>query len=60
MNNNESEYHQHLILGVTTAVFVLAIISYILRLYARHISGANFWYDDYVMAGALVSHSPNY
>ena len=56
MVESESEHHQRLIFGVTTAVFILAITSYVLRLYARHISEARFWYDDYVMAGALVRH----
>lgn len=56
MVNDKAEYHQKLIFGVTTAVFILAITSYILRLYARRISSVRFWYDDYVMAGALVGH----
>lgn len=56
MANDEEEYHQKLIFWVTTAVFILAITSYVLRLYTRYISSARFWYDDYVMGAALVGH----
>ena len=60
MSINEVSHRQHVIIGITTAVLVLAIISYVLRLAARRMSRAAFWYDDWLMGAGLVrenSHS---
>lgn len=54
MGINEVSHRQHVIIGITTAVLVLAIISYILRLAARRVSRAGFWYDDWFMGAGLV------
>ena len=45
---------QLLVTGVTTMVLILGLISYILRLCARQVSGARLWYDDYIVGFALV------
>ena len=55
MTRNEAAYHQRLIIAINAVVLVLGIGSYILRLYARTISKAKFWYDDYFMGVGLVS-----
>lgn len=47
-------YRQHLILGVTTTILILAILSYALRLYAKRITAANVWWDDYTIGVGLV------
>lgn len=53
---SESQAHnERLILGVTTATLILAILSYLLRLLARRISNARYWYDDGLMLLGLVS-----
>ena len=54
MGMNEISYRQHLIIGITTAVLVLAIVSYLFRLAARRVSRAVFWYDDWLMGVGLV------
>lgn len=55
MTRNEVVYHQRLIIVINTVALVLGIGSYILRLYARNISKAKFWYDDFLMGVGLVS-----
>lgn len=55
MTRNEAAYHQRLIIVINAVALVLGIGSYILRLYARTISKAKFWYDDYLMGVGLVS-----
>ena len=47
-------YNQNLIIAITTLVLALAYISYALRLYARRVSGAKVWWDDYMIGGGLV------
>ena len=47
-------YNQNLIIAITTLVLVLAYVSYGLRLYARRVSGAKVWWDDYMIAAGLV------
>ena len=47
-------YRQHLIIGVTTTILLLAILSYGLRLYAKRITAANVWWDDYVIGIGLL------
>lgn len=55
MDASNVTYRPSLIIGITTAVLILAILSYILRIYARQISKAKLWYDDYLMGVGLVS-----
>ena len=55
MATNDYVYNQRLIIGVTTFVLTLAIISYALRLYARRISEARIWFDDITIGIGLVS-----
>ena len=55
MTTNEYGYNRSLIIGVTTVVLILAVFSYGLRLYARRISGARIWLDDYTIGIGLVS-----
>ena len=45
---------QHLIIGVTTTILLLAIISYGLRLYAKRITAATVWWDDYAIGIGLA------
>lgn len=47
-------YHQNLTIGVTTFVEIIGVSAYLCRLLARRLSGARFWYDDYVMGLGLV------
>ena len=47
-------YNQNLIIAITTLVLALSYISYGLRLYARRVSGAKVWWDDYMIGGGLV------
>lgn len=54
MAGDIATYRQKLIVGVTTAVLILAIVSCLLRWYARRISSATLWYDDYLMGAGLV------
>ena len=49
-------YNQNLIIAITTLVLVLAYASYALRLYARRVSGAKVWWDDYMVAAGLVRY----
>ncbi|MCJ1379282.1 hypothetical protein MMC17_002383 [Xylographa soralifera] len=59
MATNDYAHNRSLIIGVTTAVLILAVISYALRLYARRISGARIWLDDYTIGiGLLLSFVP--
>ncbi|KAI9778045.1 MAG: hypothetical protein M1816_004288 [Peltula sp. TS41687] len=44
-----------LIIGITSAVMFLSILSYFIRLYARRITQLKLWYDDYIMAVGLPS-----
>ena len=45
---------QHMIIGVTTTILLLAIISYGLRLYAKRITAATVWWDDYTIGVGLA------
>lgn len=55
MATEEYLYHRRLIIGVTTVILILAVVSYALRLYARRISGSRIWLDDYAIGVGLVS-----
>ena len=57
VTSKEVAEHQRLIIGVTTVALILAVTSYVLRLYARWISVARLWYDDYFMCAGLVSRT---
>ncbi|KAL8659146.1 MAG: hypothetical protein Q9202_007261 [Teloschistes flavicans] len=46
-------YHQRLIIAIETLFKALSLISFGLRLWARHISKAKLWWDDYIMGLAL-------
>lgn len=52
--SNGLTYRQHLILGVSITTMGLAMISYALRLYAKRITAAKVWWDDYVIGIGLV------
>ena len=54
MSAVEINHHQHLVIGVTTFLEIVAVASFALRLWARRISNASFWWDDYVMGIGLV------
>ena len=55
MATNEYAYNRSLIIGVTTVILILAVVSYALRLYARRVSGARIWWDDCTIGIGLVS-----
>ncbi|KAJ5623772.1 hypothetical protein N7510_000081 [Penicillium lagena] len=42
------------VIGADMALLALATIAVILRFISRHISKANFWWDDWVLAVALI------
>ena len=44
---------QHLVIRVTTTILVLAFLSYGLRLYAKRITAAHIWWDDYLIGLGL-------
>ena len=46
------------VIGADMALLALATIAVILRFISRHISKANFWWDDWVLAVALVMIEP--
>ena len=46
-------FRQHVVIGVTTTILVLAILSYGLRLYAKRITAAHVWWDDYLIGVGL-------
>ena len=46
--------HHDLVIGVTTLCEVLAVLSFSLRIWARRISNAHLWWDDYIMGVGLV------
>lgn len=48
------EYKKNLIIGVGATLIALMVIAYGLRLYARRVSRADYWWDDYIMSAALV------
>lgn len=48
------QYHQRLVVGVTTFVELIGITAFACRLFARRLSRADSWYDDYVMGAGLV------
>ena len=54
-SGGEVKYHQNLLVGVNVVLLVLATASFVLRLYARRLSVARYWYDDVVMGFAMVS-----
>ncbi|MCJ1304771.1 hypothetical protein MMC08_007584 [Hypocenomyce scalaris] len=53
-SGGEVKYHQNLLVGVNVVLLVLATASFVLRLYARRLSVARYWYDDVVMGFAMV------
>ncbi len=55
LNLGDFNYRQRLVLGVTITILMLAIISYALRLYAKRITAASVWWDDYMIGVGLVS-----
>lgn len=54
MDIAEVNHYRKLIIGVTTVILVLAFASYALRIWARRVSGAKLWYDDFFMGIGLV------
>lgn len=44
---------QDLVIRVTTTILVLAFLSYGLRLYAKRITAAHIWWDDYLIGIGL-------
>ena len=54
MSAREVSYRQHLVIGVTTFCEIIGPVSFALRLWARKLSKANLWWDDYVMGLGLV------
>ena len=51
---NGYEYRRNLIIGIGATLIALMVMIYGFRLYARRISRASFWWDDWIMSGALV------
>ena len=47
-------YRERLVVVVTNTILALALISYGLRLYAKRITTAYIWWDDYVMGIGLA------
>ena len=47
-------FRQHVIIRVTTTILVLALLSYGLRLYAKRITAAHIWWDDYLIGIGLL------
>ena len=45
---------QNTIRGVIIATWILAVLAVSFRLFARRLSGAGFWWDDWLMVPALV------
>lgn len=54
MGTSENAYRRHLIVGVTIFCEILGPMSFGLRIWARRISKAELWWDDYVMSLGLV------
>lgn len=54
MSDAEIRYHRHMVIGVTTFCQILGVLAFGLRLWARRISIANLWWDDYLMGVGLV------
>ena len=54
MGDSEIRFHRHLVIGVTTFCQVLGVSAFGLRLWARRISDASLWWDDYLMGVGLV------
>ena len=52
--NNGYGYRRTLLIGFGATLITLMILVYGLRLYARRVSQASFWWDDWIMSGALV------
>ena len=46
-------FRQQVIIRVTTTILVLAMLSYGLRLYAKRITAAHIWWDDYLIGIGL-------
>ena len=54
LNRGYLTERQQLIIGVTTTILLLALISYGLRLYAKRITAATVWWDDYAIGVGLA------
>ena len=54
MNVEEINYHRRLVIVVEVVCKVFTFTSFALRLWVRHTSKAEFWWDDYIMAIGLV------
>ncbi len=48
------DYNQRLTIGVVVTCLLLSVLSFGLRIYARTISAAKLWYDDYWMVFVMV------
>lgn len=46
--------HASLILGVAITGVTLSTLSFAFRIWARRLSAVKFWYDDLIMAFAMV------
>lgn len=55
MSEEETWHPRHLIIGVSIFLEILGVGSFALRIWARKLSKATFWWDDYVMAAGLVN-----
>lgn len=56
MNDNDdpAPNRQPLILRFTVALTVLATVGVLMRVWARRLSGARFWWDDWTIVVALM------
>lgn len=66
MVSTRNNPHATLILGVAIFCAALSTLSFALRIWARRLSAFDFWYDDLLMALAMVfniyltcSHKPS-
>ena len=46
--------HHDLVIAVTTLSEIFALLSFWLRIWARRISNAKLWWDDFIMGVGLV------
>ncbi|KAJ9144184.1 Integral membrane protein [Pleurostoma richardsiae] len=53
-NNAGEGYNQRLTIGIVVTCLTFSILSFGLRLYARVLSAAKLWYDDYWMVGVMA------
>ncbi|OAA61919.1 integral membrane protein [Niveomyces insectorum RCEF 264] len=54
MSTNGENHNLRLTLGVVTTCLILAMISFVFRLYARLTTAAKLWYDDYWMCFVML------